>query len=421
MKKSEIKQYIKFAISIVILSLGTALVLRANLGAMPELCPPYALGTIPGQKMSPGVLLAVMHTLFVLIQLILLRRNIKARILIQIPISIAYGLLVDLMLKSTHAMQWDNTITGYIMRVVQFALGIAIIGISYSLQIGCKIKLATEELISAFAETLGVKTFNVRVVIDISLALTGLIFCVFYYGKIHTQIIGIGTLLSLIALDFAHRILETSPKWLKGINGTNYYKPDELNNDINKSFPIVITIARMHGSGGHDIGYKVARRLGINFYDKEIITSTAEQLGLSQETVSDIDQNVSLKHFGKDSKVFETQASIIRKAAEESCVIIGRCADYILRGRPYCLNIFIRCDADYAVTLICNKDNLDEREALEVIRIKNNAREKHYAHYTGGKWMDPSHYDLVINTAKIGIDSAVDIICNAVKKIINVE
>jgi cytidylate kinase len=89
----------------------------------------------------------------------------------------------------------------------------------------------------------------------------------------------------------------------------------------------------------------------------------------------------------------------------------------VLRGRPYCLNIFIRSDEDYAVTFIRNKDNLAEDQAREVIRLKNKARERHYAHYTGEKWQDPAHYDLVINTAKIGIESAADIICNAVNNI----
>jgi cytidylate kinase len=259
----------------------------------------------------------------------------------------------------------------------------------------------------------------VALIFDIAMVAIGLIFCTFYFGTVHWDLIGAGTLLALIVrTSYNVRMSRVKPmKWSSETVANNNASESDNIAAGGSTFPLVITIARMHGSGGHDIGYMVAERLGINFYDKEIIENTAQKLGLDNEKVAQWDEDISFRSLGRDGMVFAAQSQIIRDAAKESCVIIGRCADYVLRGRPYCLNIFIRSDEDYAVTLIRNKDNLSEDQAREVIRLKNNARERHYAHYTDAKWQDPSHYDLVINTAKIGVESAVDIICNAVNNI----
>jgi uncharacterized membrane protein YczE/cytidylate kinase len=419
MKSNIIKRYLTFAASLAVSATGIALVTRANLGTIPSLCPPYVLSCIPGQELTLGILTIMMHVVFLAIQAILLRSDFAKRDLIQIPAAIVLGILIDLAMIATQTLQWGDNAAGYLFRAIQLAIGIALIIAARTLQLSCHEKMAGEGLVQAFAKTLKTKPLMVAIVFDISLATTGLIFCIFYFGSVRWEFIGIGTLLSLLArAAFVLRLMRDNINlWdTKADQSGNMSSPDGAA-FARGTFPLVVTIARMHGSGGRDIGYMVAQRLGINFYDKEIIAETAKQLGIEKEQVQQWDQDTSIRSLGRDGAVFAAQSLIIRNAAKESCVIIGRCADYVLRGRPYCLNIFIRSDEDYAVTLIRNKDNLSEEQAREVIRLKNNARERHYAHYTGGKWQDPAHYDLVINTAKIGVESAVDIICNAVNNI----
>ena len=419
MNTAGIRRYTLFAASIAVFTAGSALCIRANLGVIPQLCPPYVIGCIPGQELSVGTLTAIMQIIFVVIQAILLRSDFSMRDLVQIPSAIATGLLLDFAMIATQQMQWDDSATGYTLRIVQVTIGIALVIAGYAIQKNCHEKMAGEGLIMAFSKTLDATPFVVAAVFELSMIAIGLIFCIFYFGTVRWDIIGAGTLLSLIVTATYNTRTQ--------INKPVFWKDEAIASDKSStadgmqtnqdSFPLVITIARTHGSGGHDIGYMVAQRLGINFYDKEIISETAKKLGLEKEKVQQWDQETSIRSLGRDEAVFATQSQIIRDAAKESCVIIGRCADFVLRGRPYCLNIFIRSDEDYAVTFIRNKDNLAEEQAREVIRIKNKARERHYAHYTGEKWQDPSHYDLVINTAKIGIESAADIICNAVNNI----
>ncbi|MBP5683293.1 MAG: cytidylate kinase family protein [Bacteroidales bacterium] len=419
MNTAGIRRYTLFAASIAVFTAGSALCIRANLGVIPQLCPPYVIGCIPGQELSVGTLTAIMQIIFVAIQAILLRSDFSMRDLVQIPSAIATGLLLDFAMIATQQMQWDDSATGYTLRIVQVTIGIALVIAGYAIQKNCHEKMAGEGLIMAFSKTLDVTPFVVAAVFELSMIAIGLIFCIFYFGTVRWDIIGAGTLLSLIVTATYNTRTQ--------INKPVFWKDEAIASDKSSaadgmqtnqdSFPLVITIARTHGSGGHDIGYMVAQRLGINFYDKEIISETAKKLGLEKEKVQQWDQDTSIRSLGRDEAVFSAQSQIIRDAAKESCVIIGRCADYVLRGRPFCLNIFIRSDEDYAVTFIRNKDNLAEDQAREVIRIKNKARERHYAHYTGEKWQDPSHYDIVINTAKIGIESAADIICNAVNNI----
>ena len=419
MNTAGIRRYTLFAASIAVFTAGSALCIRANLGVIPQLCPPYVIGCIPGQELSVGTLTAIMQIIFVAIQAILLRYDFSMRDLVQIPSAIATGLLLDFAMIATQQMQWDDSATGYTLRIVQVTIGIALVIAGYAIQKNCHEKMAGEGLIMAFSKTLDVTPFVVAAVFELSMIAIGLIFCIFYFGTVRWDIIGAGTLLSLIVTATYNTRTQ--------INKPVFWKDEAIASDKSSaadgmqtnqdSFPLVITIARTHGSGGHDIGYMVAQRLGINFYDKEIISETAKKLGLEKEKVQQWDQDTSIRSLGRDEAVFSAQSQIIRDAAKESCVIIGRCADYVLRGRPFCLNIFIRSDEDYAVTFIRNKDNLAEDQAREVIRIKNKARERHYAHYTGEKWQDPSHYDIVINTAKIGIESAADIICNAVNNI----
>ena len=419
MNTAETKRYAIFAASIAVFAVGSALCMRANLGIIPQLCPSYVLSCIPGQELSVGMITMIMHLLFIAIQAILLRSDFSMRDLVQIPAALATGILIDAAMTATQPLQWDDSASGYTMRIAQTTIGIALIMAGYAIQRKSREKTAGEGIVLTFAKTLKATPFRVAAIFDVSMVAIGLIFCIFYFGTVRWDIIGAGTLLSLI--------VTTTYNTRTPINKPVFWNDEAIANDQSSAtdgtqtskdnFPLVITIARTHGSGGHDIGYTVAQRLGINFYDKEIISETAKTLGIEKEQVQQWDQDTSIRSLGRDEAVFSAQSQIIRDAAKESCVIIGRCADFVLRGRPYCLNIFIRSDEDYAVTFIRNKDNLTEEQAREVIRLKNKARERHYAHYTGEKWQDPSHYDLVINTAKIGIQSAADIICNAVNNI----
>lgn len=197
---------------------------------------------------------------------------------------------------------------------------------------------------------------------------------------------------------------------------------------------LIITISREFGSGGREVGAKLAQQLGIPFFDKEIIQLTAEKTGLSEEFLSNAEKNTNSFLFSiinapysdfkypyqydapVTDKAFFSQANVIRElAAKGSCVIVGRCADYLLKDEEKLLRVFISAETEERRQRIINNYGIDEKESVTKLRKADKAREKYVRHYTGEGWGSIKNHDLVINTSFTGIDGAVEIIKTALR------
>lgn len=196
----------------------------------------------------------------------------------------------------------------------------------------------------------------------------------------------------------------------------------------------VITISRQYGSGGRFIGRKLAEALNIPFYDKELITMAVEESGMSRELFEKADEkatnsllytlsmNSYLLHgmagmpdLPLNDKVFLVQSEVIRKIADKGpCVIVGRCADYILRELPNCVNVYIYSDMEDRIARATTYYNLSADRAKEQIQKTDKKRAAYYNFYTNLKWGRAENYDLSLNSAKIGIEGCVDVICRFV-------
>ena len=194
--------------------------------------------------------------------------------------------------------------------------------------------------------------------------------------------------------------------------------------------PLIITIGREYGSGGHQIGQAVAERLGVKFYDKQIISLAAQKSGLSDEFIANNEQRVrsglmqnlaasaayssgffSGQYLPLSESIFISQAQVIRDvAARESAVIVGRCADYVLAGRENTINVFIHAPAEERVKRIMALYHLDEAAAIKAITTSDKERGNHYFRYTDRKWGKAQNYDLCINSALMGIDKTVELL-----------
>lgn len=192
----------------------------------------------------------------------------------------------------------------------------------------------------------------------------------------------------------------------------------------------IITISREYGSGGRIIGEKLAEKLGIPFYDKVLIDMIAQDCGMAAGYVEEASETMTmgqafniatLGYYSVNpvienvqiiaEDVFVAQSRIIKKLAEEGpCVIVGRCADYILRERDDVVNVFIHADYDSRVRMAVEEYNIDEKQVASVIRKSDKARAKHYAFYCEKKWGQIDNYHLIIDSARFGIDKSVDII-----------
>lgn len=193
----------------------------------------------------------------------------------------------------------------------------------------------------------------------------------------------------------------------------------------------VITIGREYGSGGRFIAQKVAEKLGINFYDNELLAKASEGSSLSETVCKHYDEkkdgfigaNIGLYSYDMSlgQKVFLAQFEAIKRIAEnESCVIVGRCADYVLNDHPNLASIFICAPMEDKVKRSVKYYGLPEAKAESMINKKNRQRKGYYNFYTDKDWGKASNYDLCINS-KIGIDETVNAIVAYVKGRFNLE
>ena len=194
----------------------------------------------------------------------------------------------------------------------------------------------------------------------------------------------------------------------------------------------IITISRTYGSDGKGIGKKIAEELGYDFYDKSIMQLASEKTGLMEDYFksdrsprSSLLYSIAMGFYSgqgvpiqyndslSDDRLFEIQSDIIKEKADAgNCVFVGRCAGYILRHYDNCINIFIDCDPDERVQRIAKRFELDEAAAKKLIAKTDKKRRVYYEYYTGRAWGNCAHFDLCINTSKVGQDGAIQLIKN---------
>ena len=181
---------------------------------------------------------------------------------------------------------------------------------------------------------------------------------------------------------------------------------------------IVITISREYGSGGRFVGKLVAEKLGVPFYDKEIISLSAKQSGLSETYIEEIEQKKKSANYANnnDDRLFIAEQKVIETLAEKSsCVIVGRCADYILRNNKDALKVFLYSDSNSKEERAVKYYGFKKENALKEINKINKERAKHYKFYTNREWKDFNNYDFMINVDRYGVEKTAENITSIAK------
>ena len=199
----------------------------------------------------------------------------------------------------------------------------------------------------------------------------------------------------------------------------------------------IITIGREFGSGGCEIGHKLAEKLGIKCYDKDMLDLAAKESGICEEIFESHDEKptssflyslvmdtYSMGYSGNtytdmpiNHKIFLAQFDTIKKMADEGpCVIIGRCADYALEDYPNVVSVFITGDEADKIKRVSELYNVDEAKAKDLMIKTDKRRSSYYNYYSNKKWGDPKSYDMCINSSAVGQEGAVDIIMELAKK-----
>ena len=200
----------------------------------------------------------------------------------------------------------------------------------------------------------------------------------------------------------------------------------------------VVTFARGFGTGGKEIASKLAKELGIHCYENRILTLASQMTGLDEELFREVDEKIRNKggfssflkglpkaksyiarneKFVSDDKLFEYQSKIIQNLAEtESCVIVGKCADYVLRGNPRVVSVYIEAPRAFCLKRTMEKMGVTAEVAAATITQTDKFRADYYEYYTGGNyWTNPVNYDLTLNSEKVGIEGCVDMVKHLLK------
>ena len=196
----------------------------------------------------------------------------------------------------------------------------------------------------------------------------------------------------------------------------------------------IITMEREFGSGGNEIGRRVAKKLGIELYDRNILVEAAKRLDIPPIYIGDLEEtapgsiifNLSKTAIGgkKESgnlpmteKLFLEEKKIIEENVEKhDCVIVGRCASFILYDRQDCLKVFVHADKDYRIRRAIQTENIASAEADDFLRKSDKRRSNFYNTHTGWKWGDPTEFDLCLNSGSLGLDACVDILVGMMQK-----
>lgn len=192
---------------------------------------------------------------------------------------------------------------------------------------------------------------------------------------------------------------------------------------------VVITIARQYGSGGKTIGEMLADRIGVHFYNKELMKLASEDSGISEALFVNADEKVKNTRlfkiaqnvysgelippesddFTSTDNLFNYQAKIIRKLAEEeSCVIVGRCADFVLKDYDNVLSVFVHAPHDFCMEQAAKKHSMSARELDKFIQKTDKHRAEYYKYHTGREWTDARNYDLCLDSSKLGFERCVE-------------
>lgn len=199
----------------------------------------------------------------------------------------------------------------------------------------------------------------------------------------------------------------------------------------------VITIARSYGSGGKTLGKLLAEKMGINCYDREIIRMASDSSGINEELFGRVDEKLKKSplfgivrsnpykgdgvippessNFVSDDNLFNYQAQVIKELAEkESCVIIGRCADYVLKDNPNVIRLYLYAPLEDCVKRVMAQNSITEKETIKKIETIDKYRSDYYKYYTGKEWNDARNYDFCLNTTSMSYEKLIQVVENII-------
>ena len=413
---------------IFVIAFGVALSIRSDLGTTPISSVPYVYNIV-FPAVTVGTFTILLNLLFVVLQIVLLRKNFKPYLLLQVPVVFIFGWFIDFSLYLLGGAVPGN----YLVQWVFCIVSCVIIAFGVFLQVKANVvMLPGDGLVIALADTLRKEFGLTKILFDSFLVLVSLITVLIIREGFHG--VREGTVASALLVGFIVQFYQKHIRFVDKLTDTAVAAKEYVPEPYMTTDNYVITISRQYGSAGHAVGELIAQKLGISFYDSKLIDLTAEASGFTPEYVKAHEQKLSnglLYQLYKQNyayvneaippqdMLFMVQTKVIRDiAARESCVIVGRCADFILKGHPHCFNVFVHADDAFRLNRVITDYGADPEEAEKEMEKKDRERMNYNKHYTKREWANLKDFDMTVESSMFGIEITAAMIIDARRKAI---
>lgn len=408
----KLKRYLIFLVGLFVNSLGVSLITKANLGTSPISSIPYVLSL--NFPFTLGNFTIFFSIFLIVLQLIILRKNFKLEHILQIPVSIIFGYFIDLTMI---LFSWVNP-EAYIMKIVYLLIGCLILGVGVYMEVLADVvMLPGESFVRAIVLTWKTNFGTTKICFDVSMSVIAAVLSFVFAGRLAG--VREGTVIAALLVGFIARLIGKKLVFLKDMIFPESVSAENENEAKEQTAGTygknVIAIGRQFGSGGHDIGMILAEKLGYDFYDAEIIQMTAGTTGYTPEFVKKKEEimtnsllydlvnqmylNTDRQDEAPKDKIFEAECQVVRNLAKKgNCVIVGRCADYVLRNFGNCLKVFFSAPLMSRIRRVAQRQNISEGEAKATVQKNEKLRADNYRYYTRRMWGAAGNFDLSLNT-----------------------
>ena len=408
----KLKRYLIFLVGLFVNSLGVSLITKANLGTSPISSIPYVLSL--NFPFTLGNFTIFFSIFLIVLQLIILRKNFKLEHILQIPVSIIFGYFIDLTMI---LFFWVNP-EAYIMKIVYLLIGCLILGVGVYMEVLADVvMLPGESFVRAIVLTWKTNFGTTKICFDVSMSVIAAVLSFVFAGKLAG--VREGTVIAALLVGFIARLIAKKLAFLKDMIFPESVSAENENEAKEQTAGTygknVIAIGRQFGSGGHDIGKVLAEKLGYDFYDAEIIQMTAGTTGYTPEFVKKNEEimtnsllydlvnqmylNTDRQDEAPKDKIFEAECQVVRNLAKKgNCVIVGRCADYVLKNSGNCLKVFFSVPLVSRIRRVAQRQNISEGEAKATVQKNEKLRADNYRYYTRRMCGAAGNFDLSLNT-----------------------
>lgn len=414
-----------YFIGLFIMTIGIAFSVKSNLGVSPVSSIPYTMTCVWGIEMGKATIL--FHIVLVLIQILLLRKKFKPVQFLQIVVGVIFGYFTTF---CNYMVSYLPTPNNLAIRIGMVLISTVFVAIGIFLYLPADlIPLAGEGCMQAVSSVTHIEFSKVKIGFDCTMVIVSTITCLAILHNLGS--VGIGTIIAAILVGTLVGIINRAfGKQRDALLGKNDTADQGTSTSACNS---VITISREFGSGGRQIGKLLADQLGFHYYDSELIRLVAEKSGYTPEYVEQNEQalkNPVLHDFfawysspldqselPKVDQLFHQETEIIRGLAQkESCVIVGRLANYILKDLPNTYHVFISADATSEAARVAERDHLSMDAAAAKVKKVNHERAVHCKHFTKAEWGNAKNYDLCIKSDDFGVEETARIIAELFQK-----